>query len=183
MKKVICLLLLLFIITGCNKEKVINVTIEQYCESGTPDNGKCRVINSIEADVTCPEDFPINRESKYCERVVSIVAERFFTCDGGFTLNSGKCISNETYPKDEAGKCTGDYKLYNGECKEIRYRVQGYKCPQGNLNTETNMCEFPDQKTPVVTCPEGYTVNQNNLTCETISYEEPKEREISVEEQ
>lgn len=183
MKKVLLLLLLAIIVTGCGEEKVINITIEQYCENGTPENGQCKVVTSIPAETGCPEGFPLNPESKYCERVISTIAERYVTCDPGFTLVSGKCISDETYPKNEQGRCNSEHTSINGECKEVRYRVQAYRCPMGNLNEETHNCDFPDQKTPEVTCPEGYIINMENLTCDTITYEAYKEREVSVEEQ
>lgn len=183
MKKVIILLCCILFITGCGKEKVINVTLEQYCENGIPENGKCKVVTSVPAEVSCPDGFPLNPDSKYCERVVSVIAERYMTCDPGFTLSSGKCISDQVYPKNEQGRCDSAYTSINGECREVRYRLLAYRCPMGTLNEQTHNCDFPDQKTPEFSCPEGTIKNDDNLTCDTISYEAYKEREVSVEEQ
>lgn len=166
-----------------SKEKVINVIIEQYCENGEFKNGQCEVITSIPAETTCPEGFPINLESHYCERVVSVQARPYDACDPGFKLTGGRCISEASSPKDENGACPDGLSPLNGECKEIRYRYVAYRCPSGTLNSETNKCEFADQKTPVVTCPEGYIVNAENLTCDVIAYEPVKEREVRTEEE
>lgn len=189
MKKMfIAMILITLIITGFflfnhsfAKEEVVNITIEKYCENGTPENGKCKVITSVSGEVGCPDDYPLNEESKYCERVVSLIAEQFRTCDPGFKATSGKCISEESFPKDENGRCAEGHTMLNGECKEIRYQFYGYSCPSGVLNETTHKCDFVDQKTPSLVCPEGYIVNQSNLTCDTISYEEPKEREVREE--
>lgn len=181
MRKGLLLILVCFMICGCvsNSSKTVQEPrYEFYCEEGTLYGKKCKIVSYEEPNITCPEGFPYNDNLKKCANIISIAAVGKYVCKEGYKLENGKCISEKTYEKED-GKCPKDTTTYNGKCKEIKYRSYEYHCPAGTLNGKK--CELADEKKPEITCPEGYEVNQRNVSCEKVTYEEAKVREIEAE--
>jgi len=172
LKKIIILFLLLFILSSCSQKEII---IELYCDEGELYGSRCKLVENMIPEITCPKDFPYNEKTKKCESVISIPAPGKYTCKEGYTLTNGKCISDKTYDKVN-NKCPVDTSLYNGECKEIKYRNYEYYCPTGRLNDKK--CELVDEKSPEIACPTDYTPNKKELTCEKITYKEANQREV-----
>ncbi len=179
MKKTILLIILCFLLCSCSKNELENKEpvkkVEYYCENGTLVENRCKIVEQVKAIVDCPDGFPFNEELKTCAKIVAIPAPGKYTCIEGYKLKGGKCISEISYDKID-GKCPADKKLYNGECKDIKYRVYEYYCPEGTLNKDK--CEFPDEKKTEISCPEGYTINKKNVTCEKITMIDAQKKEV-----
>ncbi len=155
MKKYCLLLLLIFILCGCNVGKKTQMVA--FCEEGVLVKDKCLITESVEPkSIVCEEDgFTLNKESKKCERVVSIPANRRVGCkdEENYVLKNGACI-----PKNGKGP--------------RKYKISIYSCPDsGRLNK--NQCEFVDEKTPIITCDQGYEVNEEKAVCEKKTYKDP----------
>jgi len=160
--KYLLLLLLLLVLCGCGKSNSQSGKKNvQYCENGTLENGKCKVANTIDpVSITCEDgDFNFNEETRKCENVISIPANRRIGCkdEENYTLKNGAC-----YPKNGKGG--------------VKYKVNLYSCPDSGTLNGSN-CDFVDQQDAEVVCPEGYTVNVDKATCEKYTYEEVKEKE------
>lgn len=175
MKKMVILCLLSVLLCSCGRKPVVEPEMELYCQKGEVYGSRCKIVENATPDITCPEGFPYNENLKKCANVISMPAPGKYVCKEGYTLTSGKCVSEKTYEK-ENGKCPEGTSTYNGECKEIKYRNYEYHCPNGTLNGK--VCEFADEKKPEITCPEGYTVNQRDVTCEKITYVDAVQREV-----
>lgn len=175
MKKIIILCIFSLLLCSCVNNVNTPVEMELYCEKGVSYGTKCKIAETAEATITCPEGFPYNEKTKKCTNTISIAAPGKYVCKEGYTLTSGKCVSDKTFEK-ENGKCPSGTTSYYGECKEIKYRDYEYNCPTGTLNG--NKCEFADEKKPTITCPEGFTVNQKEVTCEKVTYVDAVQREV-----
>ncbi len=177
MKKISILCLLSLILCSCASPSnaVVEIEMELYCEKGEVYGSRCKIVENAEPEVTCPEGFPYNENLKTCANIISVSAPGKYVCKEGYKLTSGKCVSEKTYEK-ENGKCPEGTSTYNGECKEIKYRSYEYHCPTGTLNGK--LCEFADEKKPEITCPEGYNVNQKEVSCEKITYVDAVQREV-----
>lgn len=176
LKRMLILFMTIFILCGCGKEVK---EYQMYCEKGNYIDGKCRYKETIVPEYTCEEGFSFNEETKRCEGIISIDASKQYGCDDNYELKSGKCISEKTYPKNDNGTCL-EGTLYNGECKDIKYKKWVYSCPSalGTLNNETHKCDLVDARKPEFTCEEGYTINETNNTCEKYIYEDTKLKEV-----
>ena len=152
---------------GCGNQK--QVKIVKYCENGNPvysdkektEISKCEIIDSVEpTSITCEdEDFTYNEETKKCENIISIPANRRLGCkdEEKYVLKNGAC-----HPKNGKGA--------------VKYKINVYSCPEsGTLNGKN--CDFVDENDPEIECPEGYEANLKTAMCEHITYEEFKERE------
>ena len=138
---------------GCGKKE----QMVEVCEEGTKIDNKCQIIESVPPkSIACEDEgFTLNKESKKCERVVSIPANRRIGCkdEENYYLKNGAC-----YPKSGKGV--------------RKYKVSIYSCPDsGRLNK--NKCEFVDEQNPVITCEEGFEVNVEKAVCEKTTYKDP----------
>ena len=166
MKRLLICLLLIVLLCGCNQKQVKMV---KYCENGTPvydenktDIVKCEIVTTARPlRIECEdEDFTYNEESKKCENILSIPANRRLGCkdEEKYELKNGAC-----YPK-------------KGVKGGVKYKINIYSCPEsGTLNGKN--CEFIDEHDPVIECPKGYEVNLKIAKCDKKTYEEFKERE------
>ncbi len=171
MKRIVILCVCILFLCSCGKKEM-----EFYCDEGILEGSRCKIVNSVEAQFTCQEGFNLNEETKKCENVISVDASYDIVCDEGFYLENGKCISENNLSYNN-GICPGD--IYNGMCKEIRYRYKAYHCLYGELNNETSKCDFVDERNPTeAICEEGYTYNKATKLCEVTSYKEAMEREV-----
>lgn len=174
MKKMIILCICVFFLCSCGKK----VEMELYCEEGTLEGNRCKIVETAEAQFTCPDGFPLNEETKKCENIISMPAPYKMGCVEGYYLENGKCISDITYER-ENGKCPDGISVYMGQCKDIKYRIKIYECQNGTVNEETSKCDLVDDRNPTeIKCDEGYKYNKKIKKCEKINYIEPSIREV-----
>lgn len=170
-EKIIVLCICILFLCSCGKKEM-----EFYCEEGVLKGSRCLITEEKNAEYTCEEGFNFNEESKKCENIISVQASYDIVCDGGYYLENGKCISEEDLPYNN-GMCSGS--IYQGKCKDIRYRYKAYHCLYGTLNNETNKCDLVDERNPIETkCDDEYEYNKKKKVCERSHYTEALEREV-----
>lgn len=150
------ILFVLLFLCGCTETKKEETGKNYYCNYGELDGNKCKVVLSVEPDeVICEDDnFTFNEESRKCENVISIPANRRIGCkdEENYTLRDGAC-----HPNDGKGG--------------VKYRVNLYTCPD-SATLNGNQCEFVDESEPKIKCQSGYEVNKKFAKCDIIIYED-----------
>ena len=102
MKKVIILVLFLFILTSCGKEK----QYEYICEDGVLKDNKCMIVQTMDISKQCREGYTLNEETNKCENTITLDAKKVSECPNGYFIGSDNwCLSEKEYEKEIKVNC------------------------------------------------------------------------------
>ena len=132
MKKIMIGLSLVFILTGCDKEK----QIAYYCEEGTLKNKKCEVITTEEANITCKKGYTLKKDK--CTKTKEEKATATKTCSDGYNLGGSVCLSIKSYKKITNKKCV----LPTGISEQTIEMADGSGKFNTNAYVENNKCLY-----------------------------------------
>lgn len=101
MKKVLIIILLSFMLVGCNgKEK------ELSCVSGSLVDGRCQITETSEVLEKCREGYERDSETNKCVNTIVIAAKKVSECPNGYYIGSDNwCFSEKEYEKEVKLNC------------------------------------------------------------------------------
>lgn len=103
MKRIIILSCLLILVTGCETQEK---QMELYCENGTLENDKCKIIETMDIDKKCREGYIFNKKNNKCENTITIAAKKVSKCPDGYFIGSDNwCFSEKEYEKELKINC------------------------------------------------------------------------------
>lgn len=164
-------------LTDDNKCKIVTMVIDakkgvsQVCKSGYSiytDNGIDMCISQ--------KTYPKSSKETSCPE----------SDDKNVTIEevNGQCQKTTCTKKDDSGKCTestveivdheiemscpdGTRYIY-GACRKYSYRTPKYSCEIGEL--KDSKCYIYDEVDATLSCPDGYTLNEETSICEKTYY-------------
>lgn len=101
MKKVFILFIMTLFLVSCKKEEK-----ELSCTIGELEDGKCKVVETMDVSKKCREGYSFNEENGKCENTITIAAKKVSTCPDGYFIGSDNwCFSEKEYPKEIKLNC------------------------------------------------------------------------------
>ncbi len=192
MKKILILILLL-LLTGCEKNE------ELKCENGTLEGDKCRVVETVEAIKECDSGYTYDKKTGKCNNSITIAAKQVSTCPKGYKIgNDNWCFSEETFLMEAKRTCVSDNikdddkfssvyekdakcmekickkvskdgkKCETFEEKQIPYKEEDV-CPFDNMKKDDGICRKKRWMTKDFSCEIGELVEKKCIITDTLA--------------
>ena len=95
-------ILIMFLLTGCSSQNM-------KCDEGVLEDGKCKIVEEIEAKLTCREGYTYDEEKDKCVNTLTIDAKKVSICPNGYEIgNDVWCYSEKVYEKENVKECVSD---------------------------------------------------------------------------
>lgn len=104
MKKIFILVFMILILSSCNdNEKTLT------CGVGVLEDGKCKVVETMDVSFKCRDGYTYNEETSMCENTITIDAKKVSYCPDGYFIGSDNwCFSDKEYDKVDTIICESD---------------------------------------------------------------------------
>ncbi len=158
MKKILLIVCLSFLLSGCGETK----DVEYYCQKGNLVGDKCEDIETKSVSERCVEGYTFNEETSKCENTITIAAKKVSTCPEGYFIGSDNwCLSNEVYEKEEKLNCESK-NIKEDDKFSTTYITEDMKCMEKlctKVSEDGETCEeFKETELKVkkeLSCPQG----------------------------
>lgn len=113
MKRLFILFFILFL-TSCSSNNL-------SCSKGELVDGKCKIVEEVDAKLTCRTGYTYEEEKDKCVNSLTIDAKKVSICPNGYEIgNDVWCYSEKVYDKETIKECVSD-KIKDGDTLSSTY--------------------------------------------------------------